>query len=131
MAVQRLAGPWGATVAGLAVGAFGIAILWATGEEFPFYPPPGIVILAVGVVFVGLATWRWTPAVGALLGLFVTVGFLLEATISGGGVENLSGEAGTGRAIGQALQVVGVVTALVAGLIATRANYRNPERSRR
>jgi hypothetical protein len=48
-------GPRGTTMVGLVVGAFGIAILWASGVEFPFYPPPGIVILVAGTVFVALA----------------------------------------------------------------------------
>jgi hypothetical protein len=104
----------------------GIAILWATGFEFPVYPPPGIVILAAGSVFVALARWAWAPAVGAFLGLFVAVGFLISPT----GLSNLTGEAGTGAAIGQAIQVLGVVTALVAGVIATRANYGRSRSSR-
>jgi hypothetical protein len=119
-------GPRAATVVGLLVGAIGIAILWATGVEFPVYPPPGIVILSAGSVFVALARWAWAPAVGALLGLFVAVGFLISPT----GLSNLTGEAGTGAAIGQAIQVLGVVTALVAGVLATRANYGR-SRSRR
>ena len=119
-----------ATVAGLVVGAIGISILWATGQDFPIYPPPGIVILLVGAFFVGLTSWRWTPAVGAFMGLFVTVGFLIEAVVSGTGLDNLTGDAGTGRAIGQGIQMVGVVTALVAGVIATQANYRNPSQAR-
>jgi NhaP-type Na+/H+ or K+/H+ antiporter len=77
-------------------------------------------------VFVALARRAWAPAVGAFLGLFVTVGFLISPT----GMSNLTGEAGTGVAIGQAIQVVGVLTALVAGVVATRANYRR-SRSRR
>ena len=112
------------------VGAIGISILWATGQDFPIYPPPGIVILLVGAFFVGLTSWRWTPAVGAFMGLFVTVGFLIEAVVSGTGLDNLTGDAGTGRAIGQGIQMVGVVTALVAGVIATQANYRNPSQAR-
>src|SRR5215218_11508265 len=96
-------GPRAATVAGLAVGASGIALLWVSGVEFPIYPPPGIVILLAGVLFVGLAPWRWAPGVGAFLGLFVTVGFL----ISPSGLSNLTGEAGTGVAIGQGIQVIG------------------------
>jgi hypothetical protein len=119
-----------AAVAGLVAGAVGISILWATGQEFPIYPPPGIVILLVGALFVGLTSWRWTPAVGAFMGLFVTVGFLIEAVVGGTGLDNLTGEAGTGRAIGQGIQLVGVVTALVAGVIATRANYRDPAQVR-
>jgi hypothetical protein len=111
-----------ATVVGLVIGALGIAILWASGVEFPIYPPPGIIILLGGAIFVSLATRPWAPGVGAFLGLFVLVGFLISPT----GLSNLSGEAGTGVAVGQGIQVVGVLTALVAGVIATRANYQKP-----
>jgi hypothetical protein len=114
-----------ATVAGLSAGAVGIAILWAAGVEFPFYPPPGIVILLAGAVFVGLAPWPWTPAVGAFLGLFVTVGF-----VASGGPPNLVGRDGTSVAIGTWIQMAGVLTALIAGVVATRANYRTPTKAR-
>jgi hypothetical protein len=128
MDAQRAwSGPRTATVLGLVVGAVGIAILWASGIEFPIYPPPGIVILLAGAIFVGLASWPWAPGVGAFLGLFVLVGFLISPT----GLSNLSGEAGTGVAVGQGIQVVGVLTALVAGVIATRANYRKSASPRR
>ena len=122
-----LSGARAATVAGLVVGAIGIAILWASGVEFPLAVPPGLVILLAGALFVGLTSWRWTPAVGAFLGLFVTVGFLISPT----GLTNLFGEAGTSVAIGQGIQLIGVLTALVAGLIATRANYRKPTHARK
>jgi hypothetical protein len=79
-------GPRAATVAGLVVGAAGIAILWASGVEFPIYPPPGIIILLAGAIFVGLASWPWAPAVGAFLGLFITVGF-----VASGGPPSLFG----------------------------------------
>jgi hypothetical protein len=122
MNAQRAwSGPRTATVVGLLIGAVGIAILWASGVEFPIYPPPGIVILLAGAIFVSLAPWPWAPGVGAFLGLFVLVGFLISPT----GRSNLFGEAGASVAIGQGIQVVGVLTALIAGVIATRANYRN------
>lgn len=108
------------TIAGLTMGAVGIAILWAAGVEFPFYPPPGIVILGVGAVFVALAPWRWASGVGALLGMFVLVGFVLSSVISGTGTENLLGEQGPWAVIGTVVQLLGVGTALVAGLIAVR-----------
>jgi hypothetical protein len=128
MDAQRAwSGPRTATVVGLVVGAVGIAIMWASGIEFPIYPPPGIVILLAGAIFVGLASWAWAPGVGAFLGLFVLVGFLISPT----GLSNLSGEAGTGVAVGQGIQVVGVLTALVAGVIATRANYQKSASTRR
>jgi hypothetical protein len=128
MDAQRAwSGPRTATVVGLVVGAVGIAIMWASGIEFPIYPPPGIVILLAGAIFVGLASWPWASGVGAFLGLFVLVGFLISPT----GLSNLSGEAGTGVAVGQGIQVVGVLTALVAGVIATRAKYQKSASTRR
>jgi hypothetical protein len=108
------------TVAGLLAGIVGIAVLWAAGQEFPIYPPPGIIILGAGALLIAFTRWRWAPAVGAALGLFVTVGTL----ISPDGLHNLAGDNGAAIAIGQALQAIGVVTALVAGILATTAAYR-------
>ena len=114
------------TFVGLVVGALGIAILWASGVTFPVAIPPGLVILLAGALFVALAPWPWSSGVGAFLGLFVFVGFLISPT----GLTNLFGEAGTSVAIGQGVQVAGVLTALIAGVIATRANYRKPAEDR-
>jgi hypothetical protein len=122
---SRLSGLRAATVVGLVAGAVGIAILWASGVEFPIYPPPGIVILLAGAIFVSLASWPWAPAVGAFLGLFVTVGFLVS-----GGPPNLVGREGASVAIGSWIQMVGVLTALVAGVMATRANNRDQAQAR-
>jgi hypothetical protein len=116
--------PRGLTVWGLAAGAIGIAMLWASGVDFPFYPPPGLLILAIGAAFVGLAKWAWAPGVGAFLGLFVIVGFVLSSVVSGAGTGNLTGDAGIGGVIGTAIQLVGVVIALVAGSVAARQEYR-------
>lgn len=122
---SRLSGPRAATVVGLVAGAVGIAILWASGVEFPIYPPPGIPILLAGAIFVALATWPWAPGVGAFLGLFVTVGFVVS-----GGPPNLVGRDGTIVAIGTWIQMTGVLTALIAGVIATRTNYRKQAQAR-
>ncbi|MEU4216260.1 hypothetical protein [Actinoplanes sp. NPDC026623] len=108
-----------ATVAGLLVGAAGIGMLWAGGVEFPVAIPPGIVILLVGAAFVALAPWRWAPAIGILLGAFITVGFL----VSPNGIDNLTGQSGAVVAVGQAVQLVGVIGAMVAGVLALRAGY--------
>ena len=127
------------TVAGLVAGAAGIAVLWASGVEFPIAIPPGLVILLVGVLFVGLDLWRWATGVGAFLGLFVTLGFLIS-----GGIPNLVGGDGStffgtpnpvdrdtlGTIIGTWIQMIGVLTALIAGVIATRNNYRKPTQAR-
>ena len=108
------------TIAGLVVGAAGIGVLWAAGVDFPVAVPPGIVILLAGALFVGLAPWRWAPAVGTFLGLFVTVGFAVSPT----GWDNLVGRHGADVAAGQAVQLAGVLTAVVAGVAATRERYR-------
>jgi hypothetical protein len=63
--------------------------------------------------------------VGAFLGLFVAVGFLAS-----GGLPNLVGRDGTSVAIGTWIQLAGVLTALVAGVMATRANYPNRAQAR-
>ncbi|MEU8183369.1 hypothetical protein AB0B85_03040 [Micromonospora sp. NPDC049044] len=114
------------TIAGLVVGAAGIAMLWAAGVEFPIAVPPGMIILLAGAVFVAFVPWRWSPAVGALLGLFVTVGFLISPT----GVDNLLGRHGADVATGQFIQLVGVLTALIAGALATNAARRMSQRHR-
>ena len=130
---RKLSGERAVTVGGLVAGSAGIAILWASGVEFPVAFPPGLVILLVGALFVGLAPWRWVPSVGAFLGLFVTLGFLIS-----GGIPNLVGGNGStffgtpnpierdtlGTIIGTWIQMIGVVTALIAGMIATRNGYR-------
>ena len=136
MTLQRaLSGEWALTVAGLVVGAAGIAVLWVSGVEFPVAIPPGLVILLVGALFVALAPSRWAAGVGAFLGLFVTCGFLIS-----GGVPNLLGAEGStffgtpnpvdrdtlGTLVGTWLQTMGALTALIAGVVATRNNYRKP-----
>lgn len=116
-----------ATVAGLLVGATGICILWRSGVEFPFLAilPPGVWILLVMAAVVAFAPWRWAPGVGAFGGLFVTVGFVLS-----GAVPNLFGANGTNVLVGSWLQLIGVLTALVGGVIAVRANYQHAPSTR-
>ena len=107
------------TIAGLLVGAVGIALLWVGGIAFPIYPPPGILILSAGAVVVSLVRRRWAPAVGAALGLFVLGGFFLSS-----GVDNLTGAHGATVSFGSAIQLLGVATAFVAGTCATGQSYQ-------
>jgi hypothetical protein len=108
------------TVIGLLTGAIGISLLWIIGVAFPVYPPPGIIILLAGALFVWFVPKRWSPAIGMLLALFIIVGTL----ISPAGVSNLLGDAGMNVAIGQGIQFLGVLIALVASMLALRAAYR-------
>ena len=120
----------GLTVVGLVVGAIGIGMLWASGVEFPFYPPPGLLILGAGAVFVALARWSWTPFVGAFLGLFGIVGFVLSSVVRDAGTGNLTGDAGAGGVIGTVVQLVGAGVALVAGSMAGAVAARRSRASR-
>jgi hypothetical protein len=107
-------------ISGLLVGAVGIAILWAAGVDFPVAVPPGLVILAVGAAVVGGFRTRWADGVGGFLGLFVLVGFVLSG-INGEGFDNLLGDNGADVALGQVVQLVGVLVAAVSGgLLVTR-----------
>ena len=107
-------------VAALVLGAAGIAILWAAGVEFPVAVPPGLVILLAAAALVAGVRSRWADAVGGLVGLFVVVGFVLSG-IYGEGFDNLLGRNGGAVALGQVVQLVGVVVAaVVGGQLATR-----------
>lgn len=116
MSTQRMM-----TALGLVVGAAGIGILWWAGIDFPFYPPPGLLILVAGAVFVALARMSWAAVIGPLMGIFMVIGFLASS-----GIDNLTGGAGTGVAVGSAVQLVGVLFATAAGLVALRKESRRP-----
>jgi hypothetical protein len=102
-----------ALVAALTFGAFGIALLWVGGVDFPVAIPPGMVILGVGAILVAAVRRRWTAWLGCGLGLFVLGGFLL----SGNGFDIIGGSEGTIAAIGQTIEVLGVLVASVTGAL--------------
>jgi hypothetical protein len=102
-----------ALVAGLTFGAFGIVLLWIGGVEFPVAIPPGIVILGVGAILTAVVRRRWTAWLGCGLGLFVLGGFLLSGT----GFDIIGGSEGTLAAIGQTIEVLGVLVAAVTGAL--------------
>jgi hypothetical protein len=52
-------------------------ILDVSGIPFPRIPP-GLVILLAAAALVAFAPWWWIPAVGAVVGLFLTVGFVVS-----------------------------------------------------
>jgi hypothetical protein len=128
---QQWIRPESAALAGMLASAAGIAVLWASGVEFPVYPPPGIILLGTGAVLFAVlrARVRWAAVLPIALGLFIQVGFMAEGFVSGTGFANLAGDAGIGPMVGQAVQQAGAITAIVGGALTAKA--RLPRQARR
>ena len=113
-------------VIGMVAAATGIIIQIASGSEL--YPtiPPGPIILLAGAALVALGPWRWTPVVGVVVPLFLLVGAVIAAVVSGEFVDQLTdpGQVGIGIFAGDVMQLLGVITALVAGSVALRQSAR-------
>ena len=105
------------TVAALLVAAFGFAIQIFSGVEVPTVPL-GLVILLVAAGLVALSPWRWAPAIGIVVGLFVFVGFFAS-----GAVSNLFDPSRFGVLVGAWIQFLAVIAVIVAGGVATTRNY--------
>jgi hypothetical protein len=111
-------------VIGMVAAAAGIIMQIASGSDL--YPtiPPGPIILLVGAALVALGPWRWTPVVGVVVPLFLFVGAVMAAVNSGEFVDQLTDPGEVGIFAGDVLQLLGVITALVAGLVALRQSSR-------
>ena len=113
-------------VAGMVAAAAGIILQIGSGSDL--YPtiPPGPIILLAGAGLVALGPWRWTPIVGVVVPLFLLVGAVVAAVNSGEFVDQLTspGQVGIGIFAGDVMQLLGVITALVAGSVALRQSAR-------
>jgi len=107
-----------ALAGGLMLAAAGVIVQILTGVPgFPLIPPGPIILLAAATVVMWLR-WRWAPAVGLLAALFIAVGGVLEGSV----FERLTAPAAIGPFAGSAIQLLGLVVAILAGTAAlTRA----------
>lgn len=108
----------GLTVAALLVAAAGFVIQIASGVDVPTVPP-GLVIMLVAAGLVAFLPWRWTPLLGVAVGLFLLIGFFAS-----GAVSNLFDPSRFGVFIGAWVQFLGVLVAVLAGILAVTRNYR-------
>ncbi len=108
------------TVASLIVAAAGVVIQIVSGVAYPPVPPVFFILL-IPAALIGFGRWRWTPATAVLGGLFLTLGLFS----SGASVRlfDLNQPGGFGGSLGLWVQMIGVVVAIVAGLIATVQAY--------
>jgi hypothetical protein len=120
----RLSAAGKLNVTGMVVAAAGIIIQIASGSDL--YPtiPPGPIILLAGAALVALGPWRWTPVVGVVVPLFLLVGAAIAAVVSGEFVDQLTDPGEVGIFAGDVLQLLGMITALVAGIVALGQSSR-------
>ncbi|ALG08699.1 hypothetical protein [Kibdelosporangium phytohabitans] len=106
----------------LFIAAAGIVLQIIVGV--PGYPavPPGPIILAVaGLLVLLLASKaKWVLFIGIIAPLFVLVGGLIEGSI----FDRLGNPGDFGPFLGTALQEIGIVVALIYGIIAASQAYR-------
>jgi hypothetical protein len=115
------------TAAGLVSGAVAIWIQWLSGD--PAYPkiPPGPFLFVLVAVLVAWGTrWWWTPLLGALLSLLVTVGWFVRLPAETLRLSHPAavGTFAAGIFLGTLLQIIALLVTDVAGIAATVQNYR-------
>jgi hypothetical protein len=109
------------TVLGLSANAAGIWFQAFSGApEYPRIPPGPIVLVVVAAaIALGTPRWGWLPLIGGLLSLQITIGaFVTPYTAN-----RLGNPAAVGPFIGTIIQIAGLATADVAGLVAGRHQY--------
>lgn len=107
---------------GLVAAAAGIAMLFFT-IDFPVPVPIGTILLLVVAGLVAFGSWRWTTIPAVLMPLFIFVGGFL----AGGLLERLTATAQLGVFTGTWVQMLGLIVAIPAGMLAAAQAYRRIE----
>jgi hypothetical protein len=119
MNVRRpLSTPAKLNAAALAVTAGGILLQIASGSEL--YPtiPPGPIILLIGAGVVALGPWRWSPIIGLIVPVILLVGGTIAAVAGNEFLDQLTEPAEVGIFAGSVTQLLGLIAALVTGIVA-------------
>lgn len=98
-------------VAGLATGAVGIVIQILSGVDYPTVPP-GLLILALAACAVALVRRWWMTLVGLVVALFILIG----GAFADPGYANLTDPENAGAWVGTAVQLLGLVAAVLGGV---------------
>jgi len=113
MTLARLSSPARTEAAALAVAAAGIIIQIIGGVNYPAVPP-GLIILLAAAALVAFLPWRWAPVFGVLAGAFMVIGAIGAANAR----YDLTHPGHPGAFIGTWIQLIAVVIAVVAGVMA-------------
>jgi hypothetical protein len=94
-------------------------IQYVSGVDYPTIPP-GPLILLVGAAVVAFGPWRWSPVVGLVVALFVSIGGVIATVAGDGFTPQLSDPGAVGGFAGTLVQLVGLGVAVPAGVVAAR-----------
>jgi hypothetical protein len=126
--LSNLTFPTKLTVAGLVGCAVAIWIQWLSGDPaYPKFPPGPVFFIAVAAIVTIAARWWWTPLLGSMIALLVTLGWFARFPTQ---MQRLTHPGSIGHfALGIFLGTLGMIVFLlltdVAGLVATVLNYRS------
>jgi hypothetical protein len=118
--------PWSSAdkvaVGGLIVAAAGVVIQIASGHPYPTIPPVFFILL-IPAGLIAFGPWRWTPVTAVLAGLFLTFGLFASGEYVRLFDRSQVGQ--PGAPVGLWVQMLAVIVATVAAIIATVQNYRS------
>jgi len=109
-------------VAGLVVAAVGVVFQILSGTPYPTIPPVFFILLIPAALIV-FGRWRWAPVSAVLAGLFLTFG--LFASGESARLFDRSQVGLPGAPVGLWVQMLAVIAATVAAIVATIQNYRS------
>jgi hypothetical protein len=109
------------TLIGLLVAVAGVMMQMLSGVPYPPVPPVFFILL-VPAALIAFGPWRWKTLVAVLGGLFLIFGLFASRAVVR--LFDASQHGGLGGSLGLWVQMLGVVLATVAGLIATWQSYR-------
>ena len=120
--MSKLTPARGINVGALLVAAAGVFIIFVSAPDLFPAVPPGVLILAAAAAIVAFVPGRWTPIVGVLIPLVITIGGIAN----GSSIDILQGEENAGAVLGTAIQYPALITAIAAGILATVGDRSSP-----
>jgi hypothetical protein len=110
-------------VFGLTLAAAGMLTQIFSGPDLFPTIPPGPIILLASAALIAFSPWRWTSIVAVVAPGFLLVGGLIATISNGDFADQLTDSYNAGIFLGSAGQVIGVVIAFSAGLVAAWDAY--------
>jgi hypothetical protein len=101
-------------VGALLVAAAGVFVIFLSAPDLFPTVPAGVLILAAAAAIVAFVPGRWTPIVGVLIPLMITIGGIANGT----SIDILQGEENVAAILGTVIQYPALITAIAAGAVA-------------